>query len=1662
MVLSCPFSEKAQPIFDTALTSICALALALFSSNRTAVEAFISTSANKHAMSPSPAIRAQSALLLGRLARTLDDPEITDSVAAVLANSASMSAENSADDGTRGRWADRSSVTSFPSPDEALKSVATPEHTMRSSSFAELGRVASLGNASQFESTLSMLSAVFLENASPAVLNASNQTIVLHSIPNALSTMAEGVEEESKLREILGRVVLLGMQVGATVNRLWTQTNVSEGPLSPLRFTLSRVVAPSATSSSAILPTDLSFRFSALLPVISRILARLTPAALGQLLEKRLRSLWLFCVHFGYAHTHPEIVRPLAAQMPAFTSSHLEEIFEEVRDFSTRHVADANMTTLRERFSIYVPGLAQKIKPLPDHKLLYTLSVFELEKLRVSVQPHRFDSCLLYLESDEICDDSALGPLYAALLPYVFECMCVSVRDGLSVSATHQHLSLQAQLLTLAAASRSATVRQEALYFLGRLLHEFPQVLWEADVVAMFLNLIHLISTSLRHDFEVPGMALAVPAGLTSISSKYLSTDLSTNSIIISLPEELAIREEIVAQLRDLCRRWYSYAHSVAPMETQSALQQYVLHLQHTNAPFSADGRTSHLGYFSALELASSLTAVSAVPAPVSSSILGGSSAPASSSTPALSPPAATPAILPPPPLSPSLTAVSARELPDSASMHFSPSVHTMASSTHPQRSPPSSPTLSAQQAAQRGPTAHRAPPPTSVLAPPGSAVAVNRQDSQLAKERASMFVNGLEWKSRYSGQHQTVRESLSEATQAAEKTIAAIADLVARFSRTQTVHIPTFRDYLSRSASLIIAISEPSSDSKNVTSVCVSLIESVVTAPFNMFSPEALESGVFVWSWILAARPKFSALLLTKIAVAWKLSIQEKKGMFDGYGLNGMKNPWTVEQPQQTELYAICPHSIILGWLTERFEINKRCSIEETAILTDLVHYTSANSAHISLRPSASISRFRLIVLGFSLLHAGCIRDEMSFRILRVRLFQFAYAHFSRSPLWFSPSESSMVIDYLQVLVSFCTHLSQKHDAFGHVRRILAKENKVAPVVKKNCDKCLSPCDGICNGTPIETERSLLLLLAGCEISRVISWNSPLDPNKYGPESRRFVPDLKRISAAELKQYILTAWAAAPSLMLHLPEWCPAVPWPMSDIENLAASDPLALIDDPAAAVFLATPSNSRSNAPCLESLSLLAPCSLPTAFSLLNNPELFSNSTILAYALRSVESTDPSILAKFVMQMVQLLRTGAAAGVSDRLAVIAKQSDIFAHQLLWNVGSVLESDPEENSTPFHVTVLKLKERVLQEMSDESRQFYTDEFGFFAKIQAISGILKPLPADQRKDAIIRELKTINLPSTRLYLPTNPESRVLQLRTDNPIALKSHARVPIMVSFRCEKSTLQHHTKENEPYSQACIFKVADDVRQDVLATQLIELFKKIFQEASLDVYVAPYKVLATGNRCGMIEVVPNSSSRDSLGKNSDGALYSHFLAKYGNKDSIRFAVARNNFIKSMAAYSILCYILQAKDRHNGNILITDEGHIVHIDFGFMFDISPGGNLRFERAPFKLALEYVEVMGGSVTSPHFRRYAELTIKAFLAIRPYRMQIIAIIQMMVAAKLPCFKPPSLRNLEARFVPEKNDEDASQYVLQLISQSHGKYLTYVYDQFQAWQNDIDYAR
>ena len=168
--------------------------------------------------------------------------------------------------------------------------------------------------------------------------------------------------------------------------------------------------------------------------------------------------------------------------------------------------------------------------------------------------------------------------------------------------------------------------------------------------------------------------------------------------------------------------------------------------------------------------------------------------------------------------------------------------------------------------------------------------------------------------------------------------------------------------------------------------------------------------------------------------------------------------------------------------------------------------------------------------------------------------------------------------------------------------------------------------------------------------------------------------------------------------------------------------------------------------------------------------------------------------------------------------------------------------------------------------------------------------------------------------------------------------------------------------------------------------SQLIHQFQDIFDSAGLSLRLYPYDIVACSASTGFIEVIKDACSLHDLKKRPHYTnLANHFRRTYGGEASPAYVNAMQNYVQSMAAYSLVCYFLQIKDRHNGNIMIDTNGHIIHIDYGFMLGIAPGGRFSLEAAPFKLTSEMVDAMGGT-GSEYFKEFVVLLIQGFLALQ----------------------------------------------------------------------------
>lgn len=138
------------------------------------------------------------------------------------------------------------------------------------------------------------------------------------------------------------------------------------------------------------------------------------------------------------------------------------------------------------------------------------------------------------------------------------------------------------------------------------------------------------------------------------------------------------------------------------------------------------------------------------------------------------------------------------------------------------------------------------------------------------------------------------------------------------------------------------------------------------------------------------------------------------------------------------------------------------------------------------------------------------------------------------------------------------------------------------------------------------------------------------------------------------------------------------------------------------------------------------------------------------------------------------------------------------------------------------------------------------------------------------------------------------------------------------------------------------IVKSGDDLRKEILAMQIIDICQHVFDVERLDISLHPYQIISTGHMAGLVEFIEGTMSLDKIKKSAAPALgqsvslRDYFEFTFGAPYSRTHQKAVLNFAKSLAGYSLVTYLLQVRDRHNANLLIDADGHLVHIDYGFI------------------------------------------------------------------------------------------------------------------------------
>eukprot|EP00916_Digyalum_oweni_P011821 GHVL01019638.1.p1 GENE.GHVL01019638.1~~GHVL01019638.1.p1 ORF type:complete len:652 (+),score=64.44 GHVL01019638.1:1914-3869(+) len=253
------------------------------------------------------------------------------------------------------------------------------------------------------------------------------------------------------------------------------------------------------------------------------------------------------------------------------------------------------------------------------------------------------------------------------------------------------------------------------------------------------------------------------------------------------------------------------------------------------------------------------------------------------------------------------------------------------------------------------------------------------------------------------------------------------------------------------------------------------------------------------------------------------------------------------------------------------------------------------------------------------------------------------------------------------------------------------------------------------------------------------------------------------------------------------------------------------------------------------------------------------------------------------------------------------------------------------------------------------------------------------------------------------------------------------------------------------------IVKTGTELRQEQIASQLLLSIQRLWQRHDLKLWLRPFRILATGPSSGLVETVPNAISIHSLKKALPPSTSLSDFFKQTFTTQVDLAVAKQNFMQSMAAYSIVCHVLSIRDRHNGNILIDSEGHVIHVDFGFILSNSPG-NLKFEAESFKLTQEFLQLMDGH-KSKLFRSFTAAVIKGFEVLRKNLDALLVNVDMLMMGKdnesLPCFskgRDEVLCRLRDKFLPGQSSVQFRDHVHSMINQSIDHWRNLWYDRYQ----------
>uniref|UniRef100_A0A4W5RDG3 Phosphatidylinositol 4,5-bisphosphate 3-kinase catalytic subunit gamma isoform n=1 Tax=Hucho hucho TaxID=62062 RepID=A0A4W5RDG3_9TELE len=438
------------------------------------------------------------------------------------------------------------------------------------------------------------------------------------------------------------------------------------------------------------------------------------------------------------------------------------------------------------------------------------------------------------------------------------------------------------------------------------------------------------------------------------------------------------------------------------------------------------------------------------------------------------------------------------------------------------------------------------------------------------------------------------------------------------------------------------------------------------------------------------------------------------------------------------------------------------------------------------------------------------------------------------------------------------------------------------------------------------------------------------------------------------------------------------------------------------------------------------------------------YSDAHVRSMAVRKLETLGDDDVLRYLLQLVQAVKFEPYhdSALARFLLKRALRSKRIGHFLFWFLRSEIAQ-----SMHYQQRYAVLLEAYLRGCGEDMLQDFRRQVEMTEALQKVTREIKAMSAEKYDVSAqvvfqlrqkLENLQTSGLPES-FRVPYDPGLRAGALVVKQCKVMASKKR-PLWLQFkRADPTTLSSDTI-------GVIFKDGDDLRQDMLILQILLIMESIWEEESLDLSLLPYGCISTGNKIGMIEIVKDATTIANIQQSvvgSTGAFKDEILNQWLRDKCVseeKFQQAVERFVFSCGGYCVATYVLGVGDRHNDNIMITESGNLFHIDFGHIL-----GNYKSflgiskERVPFVLTPDFLYVMGtsGKKSSPHFQKFQDVCVRAYLALRQHTNLLVILFSMMLMTGMPQLtSKEDIEYIREALTVGRPEEEAQRHLLDQI--------------------------